>query len=285
VRPGNRTSFKRPILAALLLVAILSVSCRPVTNFPDPKEPLYEGDYSDATPDFDGFLKVVTWNIAFAEEIEEAIVELSENENLRGADIILLQEMDESGTDTIARALGYNYVYYPASIHSHHDRNFGNAVLSKWPILDSEKLILPHQSPRNDQIRIAVRAMISLGDVEVPVYSVHTETYWLGQQNREDQIEYITEHIDPIYSYAIAGGDFNTLTPGSVEALEERLGKAGLARVSAGAGQTVGLGNLGVKLDHIFARGMSTIDTGVSSNSTASDHYPVWADLVLEDKP
>lgn len=284
VPQANQTGFNITLLIALLSVAILSVSCRPVTNFSDPEEPLYAGNYSDETPEFDGPLKVVTWNIAFAEEIGEAIAELSENEDLQGADIILLQEMDESGTDTIAQTLGYNYVYYPASIHSRHNRNFGNAVLSKWPIVDSEKLILPHQNPRNDQIRIAVRALISLGDIEVPVYSLHTETYWLGQRSREDQIKYLTDQIDPAYTYVIAGGDFNTLTPGSVDALEDRLGKAGLDRVSAGAGQTVGIGDIGVTLDHIFARGMSPIDTGVPTDITASDHYPLWVDLVLEDK-
>ncbi|MGD2050113.1 MAG: endonuclease/exonuclease/phosphatase family protein [Chloroflexota bacterium] len=284
VRLGNRASFNRSLLAAIFLMAMLAVSCQPVTNFPDPEEPLYEGNYSDGPPDFDGSLKVVTWNIAFAEEIEEAIAELSENEDLQGADILLLQEMDESGTETMAQTLGYNYVYYPASIHSRHDKNFGNAILSKWPIVDSEKIILPHQNPRNDQIRIAVRALISFGDIKVPVYSLHTETYWLGQRSREDQIDYITEQIETIYPYALAGGDFNTLTPGSVRALEDRLGKVGFDRVSAGAGQSVGIGDLGFKLDHIFARGMVPIDTGVSSTSTASDHYPVWVDLVLEDE-
>lgn len=280
----NHARFAITLLAALLLVAILSISCRSVTNFPDPQDPLYAGNYSDGMSDFDGTLKVVTWNIAFGEDIEEAIAELSGNEELQGADIILLQEMDDSGTETIARTIGYNYVYYPASIHSHHNKNFGNAILSRWPIVNSEKIVLPHQNPRNDQLRIAVRALISLGDVEVPTYSVHTETFWLDQQSREDQIKYLTDQIDPTYTYVIAGGDFNTLTPNSVDTLEDRLGKAGLDRVSAGAGQTVGIGDVGITLDHIFARGMSTIDSGVPIDVTTSDHFPLWVDLMLEDK-
>jgi len=253
-----------------------------VVNFEEPNAPLYEGSYSDGAPEPDGPVKVVTWNIAFAKEIKEAIQELEDFEELQGADILLLQEMDDAGTEAIAKALNYNYVYYPASIHSRNEKNFGNAVLSKWPIVDSEKIILPHQSPANDQIRIAVRALLDLGDVQMPVYSVHTETFWLGQRGRGDQIQFLSEQIDPDYAYVLAGGDFNTLTPGSVAALDERLGQAGLERVSAGAGETYGLGGVGLKLDHLFARGMSVLETGVVEETETSDHQPLWADLLLD---
>lgn len=280
---GSRIGFKVFLFATFLLAVILFSSCQPVTNFADPEEPLFAGNYSDSVPEFDGTVRVVTWNIAFAGEIEAAIVELSEKEELKGADIILLQEMDEIGTETIAQTLEYNYVYYPASIHSRHDKNFGNAILSKWPIADSEKLVLPHRNPRNEQIRIAARALIEVDDFEMPVYSVHTETFWLGQRGRNDQISHLAEQIDPTYPYIIAGGDFNTLTPGSVNVLEERLGEAGLVRASAGAGETVGIGNFGITLDHIFARGMSTIGTGVVKDANGSDHYPLWAELSIEE--
>lgn len=274
---------KVPSLLLLLLAAgVLLAACRPVINFQEPDAPLYEGNYSDGAPEPDGTLKVVTWNIAFAKEIEEAIQELREFEELQGADILLLQEMDDTGTEAIAQALNYNYVYYPASIHSRNEKNFGNAVLSKWPILDSEKIILPHQSPTNDQIRIAVRALVDMGDAQMPVYSVHTETFWLGQRGRGDQIKFLSEQIDPDYAHVLAGGDFNTLTPGSVAALEKRLSQAGLERVSAGAGETVGLSEIGFKLDHLFARGMSVLETGVVQDAEASDHQPLWADLLLE---
>ena len=283
-QPLGLDFLKEPSLLLLLLAAgVLLAACRPVVNFQEPDIPLYEGNFSDGVPEPDGTLKVVTWNIAFAKEIEEAIRELEEFEELQGADILLLQEMDEAGTETIAQALNYNYVYYPASIHTRNEKNFGNAVLSKWPIMDSEKIILPHQSPTNDQIRIAVRALIDLGDVQMPVYSVHTETFWLGQRGRGDQIKFLAEQIDPDYAYVLAGGDFNTLTPGSVAALDERLGQVVLERVSAGAGETFGVGGVGLKLDHLFARGMSVLETGVVEEAETSDHQPLWADLLLGD--
>ena len=55
-----------------------------------------------------GAIKVVSYNISFAEHIDLAIQELGEFED---ADVILLQEMDEAGTELVAKSLKYDYVY------------------------------------------------------------------------------------------------------------------------------------------------------------------------------
>ena len=279
----SRLVNKRLILAsvgvAIIVVAVVLLARRPVTNYPDSDRPLFSGQYSDGPPDTDGIIKVITWNIAFAKEVDQAIEEFQENEALQDAGIILLQEMDETGTEAIARALNYDYVYYPASIHSRHDRNFGNAVLSKWPILDSEKIILPHQNPTNEQIRIAVRAILSIDGQEVPVYSVHTETFWLGSQGRNDQFAYLADRYGPDNEFVIAGGDFNTVTPASLASLDDRFRQVGMERVSEGAGETKSIGAVGFTLDHIYARGLSPLATGVVSDAEASDHKPVWVEL------
>jgi len=276
-------AYKRLILAlaglVVIVVVIVVVARRPVINYPDSDRPLFSGQYSDGPPDTNGVIKVVTWNIAFAKEVEQAIEEFRVNEELQGAGIILLQEMDEAGTEAIARELNYDYVYYPASIHSRHDRNFGNAVLSKWPILDSEKIILPHQNPTNEQIRIAVRALLSVEGHEVPVYSVHTETFWLGSQGRNDQFAYLADRYGPDNEFVIAGGDFNTVTPASRASLDERFRQVDMARVSEGAGETKSIGTVGFTLDHIYARGLYPLATGVVDEAEASDHKPVWVDL------
>ena len=275
------------VLLALLLAGLLSVARRPVTNYTDPSGPKFEGSFAREQLPFDGDLKVVTWNIAFAEQIERAVADLRDAEELQDADILLLQEMDESGTEQIAEALGYNYVYYPASIHSRHPKNFGNAVLSRWPIVDSAKIILPHKNPSNDQIRIATRATIDVDGRQIPVYSVHTETFWLGPEQRKDQIAAVAEEaamkLSQDSDYAIIGGDFNTITPDSLTALTTRLSDAGLEWVSQDAGQTLGVGGLGVALDHIFASDMSHLSAGVFTGSDSSDHDPVWVNLSLDE--
>jgi endonuclease/exonuclease/phosphatase family metal-dependent hydrolase len=272
--------FALPIL--LIAGAVAVSACRSIDNYTEPNEPLFTGSYAEEPPVDDGILKAVSWNIAFSEEIETAIEELRQVEELASADIILLQEMDETGVEEVARELGYNYIYFPASVHSRHDRNFGNAILSKWPLTEPNKLVLPHTNPRNDQIRIATHAIAEIDDRDVHIYSVHTETYWLGQDEREEQINALLEDLPAGEEIIIVGGDFNTLTPGSVTSLVEHVEEADLDRGGADTGPTVGIGRVGLTLDHIFTRGLSELDAGVWSKTEASDHNPLWVDFALE---
>jgi endonuclease/exonuclease/phosphatase family metal-dependent hydrolase len=267
-------------LVSLLFVAcILLTSCVQTGNYLDALEPQFAGNFSDQSSDFSGAIKIVSYNISFAKNIDRAIYELSEFDDLKDADIILLQEMDETGTEAIAQALGYNFVYYPASIHNRHDKNFGNAILAKWPIHASEKIILPHKSPRNQEIRIAVKAVVTIDGLEILTYSVHTETFWLGSEKRDAQIDALVKSIDPGYQYIVVGGDFNTSTPGSIKELEESFSEIGMERATQGVGYTAHYGPFKVVLDHIFADGMTVIEAGKSEEAEASDHLPIWTKL------
>jgi endonuclease/exonuclease/phosphatase family metal-dependent hydrolase len=268
------------VLAVPVVAAVLFLS-RSIENFQNPEGPSFSGNYAGEQPDFDDQLAVVTWNIKFAEEVEEAIEEWDVNSDLARADIVLLQEMDEAGVELMARQLGYNYVYYPASIHDRHDRTFGNAILSKWPILESAKILLPHQSPSNEQRRIAVRAVIQVGEREVLAYSLHTETLVLSARKRGEQIDALVKDIeDQPQNHVVVGGDFNTFTQSSIDDLESTMAEAGLERISAGTGATVlSLGDFGFTLDHLFAKNMTLLEGGVWPGTSASDHAPVWAVL------
>jgi len=270
---------KSSTVVLLFVVCILLASCGPTSNYLDALEPHFEGNFSNQSSDFSGTIKVVSYNISFANKIERAIHELSELDDLKDADIILLQEMDETGTQAIAQALGYNFVYYPASIHKHHDKNFGNAILAKWPIHASEKIILPHKSPRNQEIRIAVKAIVTIDGTEILVYSVHTETFWLGHQKRDAQIDALIESIDPDYQYIVVGGDFNTLTPQSIEELEESFSEIGMEQATQAVGYTAQYGSFKFVLDHIFTKGMTVVEAGKSEEAEASDHLPIWTKL------
>jgi endonuclease/exonuclease/phosphatase family metal-dependent hydrolase len=265
----------------LPLLVLAGLKDRFIENFTQPSEPFFEGNYAGAPPAFTGQLKVITWNISYAEKIETAIAELSTVAELQAADIILLQEMDEAGAETIAQTLKYNYVYYPASIHSHHNRNFGNAILSKWPLSDPVKLLLPYENLIK-QRRIAVRATVTLGQTEVLVYSIHTETIWLAKDKRMAQVETITKDISQQpEAYVLAGGDFNTTTQASIREIEELFAQVGMARVSAEAGPSVVIARAPFWADHIFARNMLPLAAGVWPATQASDHSPVWVEISL----
>lgn len=273
-----------PIFRFIGVVSILwaLTACQSIANYDEPEGPLFSGNLADTPSELPDEIKVITWNIKFSEEIDTAITELSKVEELQNADIILLQEMDEVGVKAMAQALKYNYVYFPASVHSHHDKNFGNAILSKWSLSDPVKLQLPHENPKNKQTRIATRAVAAIGDTQIPVYSLHTETLWLSGSKRSEQLDTLAADIGKDSPYVIIGGDFNTLIGAGVENLTERFAQANLDRVSAGAEPTFSAGGLDFTSDHIFTRGIIPIENGVWPDTQASDHFPVWVTVSLK---
>lgn len=250
-----------------------------MVNYENPLGPQWQGEYAEEMPKFNGRLKVVTYNINFGLEIEQAITEMTSFTPLQNADIVLLQEMDEEGAEQFAQALKYNYVYYPASIHSH-GRNFGNAILAKWPLNDPEKILLPNRSLISRQMRIAMRATVQVEDTAVLVYCVHTEVYSSSRRHRNEQITAVSQHIDTTYPQVIVGGDFNTVSGRSIKRLVNYMAEAGLERASKGAGPTVSKMKLTPSAaDHIFARGFRVDGRGAIKKAKASDHFPVWVEL------
>jgi endonuclease/exonuclease/phosphatase family metal-dependent hydrolase len=273
---------KRLMVAALLPLCLFLVPWSPKENYDLPDEPLFEGSYAEQQPDFAGTVKVVTWNIKLSQNIATAIAELEEAAKLKHTDILLLQEMDEAGVEAIAQALKYNYVYFPASVNTHHSKNVGNAILSKWPISEPKKLLLPFENPVDQEKRIAVRALVTLGSREVLVYSVHTETIWLGQHKRQAQFDTVIEDVGDSDRYVIVGGDFNTAIPSNVAGLEKRFRQSGFERISVETGPTFQSKWLKLRLDHIFTKGLSTQRVETWADTQASDHLAVAATLSFE---
>ena len=272
---------KRRNALAFLLFSFLLVSCQAISNYGDDAGPLFNGNYASTPTNFDGILKVISWNIKFSEKIPEALGDFVEFAELTDADIILLQEMDQDGVDALARTLSYNYVYFPASIHTHHERNFGNAILARWPIHDAEKLLLPHQNPKNQQTRIAAKADVAVEDMEVLTYSVHTETFWLPPAQRAAQVQTLIDDVDSGMQHVIIGGDFNTLTPVSVAAVADRFEQAGFQWATEGVGSTVESVPIPLTMDFIFTKGMTVLDAGSVEGVDASDHRPIWTTLTF----
>ena len=247
-------------------------------NYEDRDSPKFEGSYTAELPQFGGLITAVSYNINFAEFIDEAIADMS---SIVQPDVIMLQEMDEDGTDKIAQAMNMDYVYYPASIHKH-NKNFGNAILSRWPIVRTQKLILPRRHPANKQMRIATKARLNVGGTAVCVYCVHTEVYLTSRQYRRDQIEAITEDVNNAGQHVIVGGDFNTVRRTSIRRLVAYFSEMGFIRASKGVGPTIKKLRVSPSAaDHIFTRGMTVVGAGRQKEISGSDHYPIWVQLAF----
>ncbi len=278
-RPSARTAL-RPVASTwraflsvsltLCLALTLLPGCTQVVNYTDPNGPLYTGSFP-TRPDPEPALRVVSFNIQHGRHIDEAIELLTEDPSLRGADILFLQEMDAEGTRRIAKALGMSYIYYPAVIHPASDRDFGNAILARWPIDDPEKIILPHRARFGGSQRIATAGTIRIGGQEVRLYSVHIAVpFMLSGSDRREQARTVATDAASEPGKVIVGGDLNSHGLGKIFAEE------GLAWLSREVGST----RLWFDLDHIFVRGFHLVAPDsigvVRDNRGASDHLPVW---------
>lgn len=270
------------------VIILFCASCKSTTNFTDSQGPVWmnksisEVQHSDVTA-----IRALTYNIQYSKKIKEAIHEFESFPLLRDLDILFLQEMDSLGVKFIAEALDYNSVYYPASTHGKQHQYFGNAILSKWPIKNSNKIILPHLSMSKRQ-RIAVGATIKIGNQDIQVINVHLETMTMKRKKRLDQVKEIIRFANTYYSSGplIIAGDFNSFFPKDRRQFSALMTEAGLDWVNREMKYTARalFGMIRPKIDLVFTRELKFLDLGVETSATASDHLPVWLELeVLGD--
>jgi endonuclease/exonuclease/phosphatase family metal-dependent hydrolase len=239
-----------------------------------------QGRHRRSVPTPAGPLKVVSWNIKFGVEIDAATRVLLDRDELRDADLVLLQEMDEAGTARIAETLGVDYVYGAPGVHVQTGRDFGNAILSRWPLGQPHVFELPHRAAVRGQPRVLVTTHLDLEGERVFVGSVHTEVASLSPPRRRrqfDEIAVAAGRRDD--ERLVIGGDFNTLTARGIRTLSGRLTSIGATRVSAGSGPTLSRRGQEFTLDHVFARGWEPVAAGVVAADEASDHRALWVDL------
>lgn len=269
----------------LVLAAALMISCEEVENYDEVDHPRFTGNYAPNIPKSNTEnLKIVTFNIEYAIKIDEAIKELSTDEDLKNADFIFFQEMDEKGSEAIAKSLEYNYVFYPSSRNTE-GQLFGLSILSKWPLIKDEKISLPHATPLNNRKRIAISAEAVLGDKNIRLYNIHPATLSVPKAHRREQFEMVVKHLLKLeqkqeINHAIIAGDFNTDKSIDIKYLVDLYAKQGFTWASRDVGPTWqkfdGLAKF--TLDHIFSRGLILKKAGKPSKTSASDHLPIWAE-------
>ncbi|MCK5082433.1 MAG: endonuclease/exonuclease/phosphatase family protein [Candidatus Omnitrophica bacterium] len=228
-------------------------------------------------------IKVITYNIKLSRNTRQALKLLAGHDDLDNADIICLQEMDHQGVKLIADTLKHNFVYYPAIFHPRNNKDFGNAILSKWPIIDDRKIILPKLGTGELQ-RIAVSATLLINSTKVTVFCVHMKLFVRSYQRRIP-IDRMIDSIDPSVKHSIIAGDFNTFSKSNCQAILKPFKEADFQLATHAVGWTYKhwyLLNKKSTLDHIFTRGMSVVNTGKVINRIPSDHIPVWGELKID---
>jgi endonuclease/exonuclease/phosphatase family metal-dependent hydrolase len=257
---------------ALALPLALAAGCATARNYDDPAAPIYRGG-SAALKAPGQTLRVVTFNLKWGRAVDQTAELLQHAGPLRDADLIVLQEMDRSGTERLARALGYEYVYVPSALHPVPQQDFGVALLSPWRLEDGRKLLLPHHNVFRKLRRSAAVATLRSPLGPVRVYGIHFESPAAALSHvRRDQARAVLADAEGWSGLALVAGDFNG------RGGPRELAKAGFGWPTESIGSTAGP----FAFDHIVARGLCAAGpaaAGVAAKTSASDHKPVWAVL------
>lgn len=245
-------------VSVIIIFCSLIFSCEPlVTKFEDiEKAEFYKAkNLSGVVSDADT-LVFMTWNIRFGagrirwfgdccgdrvilteNEVYENLERLTQKIDEIKPDIIFLQEVDVESKrtgyiDQVQWLLDHTYFNYGAYASMWQAQvvpsdglgrvNTGNAILSRWKIIDAERIQLPL---REDQDALTqyfyLRRNILKTEIEVPGLSefyainIHMSAF-CTDDTKQRQIVRLLDELDNLKDAAfVLGGDFNLIPPGS----------------------------------------------------------------------
>jgi endonuclease/exonuclease/phosphatase family metal-dependent hydrolase len=217
-------------------------------------------------------LTVATYNIRYGKGLDGRVNLDRTITTLKGldADIISLQEVERFSVRSafrdqvtqIAKALNMNVIYYPTL--SYPGLYYGNVILSRFPIIDSDVLTFENIGEN----RSAIIAKIKVTDEEqFYVFNTHLG---LNKEERLRSINEIYEVMKKLDKPVVLTGDLNS-TP---EMNEYEIWKGLLSKSNQG----IPLQTFYKKdwqIDYIFHSSHFLVHDVSVFESVASDHFPV----------
>ncbi|PTM98044.1 MULTISPECIES: endonuclease/exonuclease/phosphatase family protein [unclassified Streptomyces] len=169
-------------------------------------------------------MRVVTWNLwwRFGPWAERQKAVLAVLEELR-PDVVGLQEVwsadGENLAEWLAGELGLHWTWAASPASERWQRRIGepgveigNAVLSRWPVLEREVLRLPAPEELDDG-RLALYARLDTPGHPVPFFTVHLASPLHASAVRRTQVtalaEFVAAHRDGTAFPPVVTGDFN----------------------------------------------------------------------------
>ena len=174
-------------------------------------------------------IRAAVFNMEHGYRIREIAPFLQECPDLRNADILFANEMDDgtlrSGNintaETLARLLGCHYAYaleFIELVDPRDEKGYeGNVLFSKWPIVRAKAFYPPeaYNWYFDEQVRIggrvAVLAELDVAGLRIGVVCVHLENR-TSPEARALQTKAILDEADAYFGEIpiLVGGDFNT---------------------------------------------------------------------------
>ncbi len=221
-------------------------------------------------------LRVATYNVELVKQGGAVLSLLEREPRLGAADILALQETDEVLVAKAAELLGGHYVYYPSMLHPVTERNFGPAIISRWPIVEDAKVPLPGRGWNRGSRRIAVRTTLLVRGRRIRFYNLHLSTMWEMLPSGQDaQAQAVVDDAAGSGDPVLIAGDLNRMGAGRVFA------RAGYHWLTRDVGPTHHVWSF----DHVFLHGLEPRGIRAASVTEAlqtSDHRAVWTEFELD---
>ena len=235
-------------------------------------------------------LKIMTFNIQHCLNYKSGNVEypfFSGALSAFGADIVVLNEVRGAGRDTeydpqteiLAKGAGYDYYYFAEAIKFGGVNPYGNAILSRFPIVSADTLTIPDPDPRGYdgyyETRCVARAVVDVGGEKLTVLGVH---FGLNPDEHENAVATILSAISP--ERCVLMGDFNSHPDDPIIApLFERMTDA--ASVFGSPLMSFPSDGPTEKIDYVFVTPDIKVISADIPAAVISDHRPHTAEIEL----
>lgn len=206
-----------------------------------------------------------------------------------GADLVALQEVDRGAERTkmldipaeLGRMTGLRPVF-----RKNHDLNpgeYGNALLSRWPLEDVKNTWLPRLSA-NEQ-RGFLQVTIRLGKKRLIFASTHLDHRGNVEEDRLASVAKIRELIAAEKAdWKIVAGDFNARPRSKTYSEMAAQFEDAWALVGSGEGFTIPVRRPNSRIDYVWFAGAETLKPVRAEvlQSEASDHLPLLVEFEIK---
>ncbi len=231
-------------------------------------------------------LKLMSYNLRFGELA--SMKQISDFISSTGSDIVALQECDwdthrdraplQNGVKFV-NELAYNtgmFGIYGKTIN-YCGGYYGIGVLSKYPILSYERILLP--DPNNDEQRAILKTEIELPSGQIITFvCAHLEV--ASAEVRMKQVKFINKVLKGVKTPLVLAGDFNAM----IDSREIQELLKTWNNISNDASSYVNPDRQG-QIDFIFtknSKGIDVLNKKTYNESKLSDHFPIQTEIFIK---
>lgn len=189
----------------------------------------------------------------------------------QNADLITMQEgMHSEGFENQFLAMPFAASFYKSFCNKDKEAT-GVMNMSRYPLEDNRTLVAPDTEPILHTPKVSGYASIVVPEIgRIHIINTHALNFNLGKQFK-NHINSVAKFVATLQGPVIWVGDFNTWNGDRLDHLMDKTAELGLAHLNPSND------NRGLKLDHVFYRGLQPVSIEVLNGYKSSDHLPLKA--------